>query len=63
VIACAYAAGEVQLPYAGGGREATAPPAPPARGFAPWNPDLMRSLAERLAYMPMGTYKQAAMTR
>jgi hypothetical protein len=33
---------------------ATAPPAPPARGSAPWNPDLMRSHRRGQARMPAG---------
>jgi hypothetical protein len=33
---------------------ATAPPAPPARGAAPGNPDSMPAYVQRLAYMPAG---------
>jgi hypothetical protein len=40
---------------------AATPPAPPARDFVPWIPDLMRLCAERLMCMPTGKLEQAAM--
>src|SRR4051812_43197439 len=39
---------------------AAAPPAPPAQGFAPGNPDSMHVSAERLARMLMGEVELAA---
>src|SRR3954468_18160362 len=39
---------------------ATAPPAPPDRGIAPWNPKLMHSCAERLTHMAGGRSERLA---
>src|SRR6478736_5487970 len=44
----------------GGRQGATAPPAPPARGAAPGNPDLMRLRYEGQARMLMGRLAQVA---
>jgi len=42
----------------GGRQGATRPPAPPAQGCAPGNPDSMQSYAERQAYMPTDRYER-----
>src|SRR5438128_1988955 len=43
----------------GGRQGATAPPAPPARDYVPWNPDSLPAYAKRLACMPLGRVEQA----
>ena len=44
-----------------GGRQGwAATPAPPARDYVPWNPDSMRSYAERLVRMLTGRLEKAA---
>jgi hypothetical protein len=44
----------------GGRQGATAPPAPPAMDYVPWNPDLMLSYAECSAHMLTGRWEPRA---